>query len=568
VASDAGFTVWVINGLNVGNVISYTVGALTCNTPYYYRVRVVNACGTSANSNTVSPTTCVCTPVANAASGITANSFAANWNAVPSATSYYLDVATDNGFLSILPAYNNLNVGNVTTYNVTGLTLCNTTYYYRLRANSGCGTSVNSNTINTTTLLTSPPTAIAASGNNGTSFTANWSAFSGATSYLLDVATNTGFSPCIPGYNQKNVGLVTSYSVSPLACGATTYYYRVYVVNSCGTSAPSSYITTATAPLYSVPITLTNSTGTATLANFQQQITVNSTTYAAYESAGLKNVEFTTGTNATGSQLQAWIESGISTASASTIYWVNLGAGIVPANGTLTIYMNFMPTNIISSAGPTGCAPTTFASSYGDLDNGASVFGIYNNFAGAVVNGAIFTSVIPGAGTTIVQNNGVTISTNATTTYGGLIYTAGYSSAPAQVFDGNVTAVSGIAAGLALQIGATASSNSIDFNFWSGSVATGYMQTGMGSTNNPNLQIAVGIEGGAWVASTSQVWYKNYVSTTGTQNIGALPGTIYPSIGEYYSSANSSITFQWIRTHLYAPNGAMPTTGFGAVTCN
>jgi hypothetical protein len=69
---------------------------------------------------------------------------------VAGATTYYLDVATDAGFTSFVPGYNNLNVGNVTSYNVTGLN-CGTTYYYRVRAGNSCGTSPNSNSISVTT---------------------------------------------------------------------------------------------------------------------------------------------------------------------------------------------------------------------------------------------------------------------------------------------------------------------------------------------------------------------------------------------------------------------------------
>lgn len=83
---------------------------------------------------------------ASAASGITPTAFSANWSASAGATSYFLDVATDAAFTTFLSGYNNLNVGNVLTTSVTGLT-CATTYYYRVRANNACGTSINSNTI-------------------------------------------------------------------------------------------------------------------------------------------------------------------------------------------------------------------------------------------------------------------------------------------------------------------------------------------------------------------------------------------------------------------------------------
>lgn len=90
-------------------------------------------------------------PTANASSGITQTNFTANWSSVSGATGYYLDVATDAGFTNFVTGYNNLNAGNVTSYNVSGLT-CNTTYYYRVRAyNTTCGTSGNSNTITVTT---------------------------------------------------------------------------------------------------------------------------------------------------------------------------------------------------------------------------------------------------------------------------------------------------------------------------------------------------------------------------------------------------------------------------------
>jgi phosphodiesterase/alkaline phosphatase D-like protein len=57
-----------------------------------------------------------------------------------------LDVATDPAFVDFVAGYQNLDVGNVTSRNVTGLTP-NTNYYYRLRAYNGNGTSPNSNVI-------------------------------------------------------------------------------------------------------------------------------------------------------------------------------------------------------------------------------------------------------------------------------------------------------------------------------------------------------------------------------------------------------------------------------------
>ncbi|NTW32109.1 MAG: hypothetical protein HGB12_05715 [Bacteroidetes bacterium] len=85
-------------------------------------------------------------PFVTEGSGATETQITANWNASSGAIGYYLDVATDNAFTGILSNYDNLNVSNVTTYNVTGLT-CGTSYYYRVKAYNTCGTSSNSSTI-------------------------------------------------------------------------------------------------------------------------------------------------------------------------------------------------------------------------------------------------------------------------------------------------------------------------------------------------------------------------------------------------------------------------------------
>lgn len=85
------------------------------------------------------------TPVAEAADGIGCAGFTAHWAEETEASGYYLDISTVNTFASFVAGYNNLDVGNVTEYAVTGLT--SGTYYYRVRSYDDIATSANSNTI-------------------------------------------------------------------------------------------------------------------------------------------------------------------------------------------------------------------------------------------------------------------------------------------------------------------------------------------------------------------------------------------------------------------------------------
>jgi len=90
-------------------------------------------------------------PIADDASDITAVEFVAHWEEVFGVTGYYLDVATDAGFTSMVAGYNNKDVGKVLLSTVSGLS-SDTPYYYRVRAYNEIGPSENSNATTATTL--------------------------------------------------------------------------------------------------------------------------------------------------------------------------------------------------------------------------------------------------------------------------------------------------------------------------------------------------------------------------------------------------------------------------------
>lgn len=72
-------------------------------------------------------------PVALNASAVTPTTFTANWLALEGVSGYQLDVATDVNFTAFVAGFNNLDVGNVLSYIVTGL-IPFTDYFYRVRA--------------------------------------------------------------------------------------------------------------------------------------------------------------------------------------------------------------------------------------------------------------------------------------------------------------------------------------------------------------------------------------------------------------------------------------------------
>ncbi len=210
---------------------------------YYYRVRANNNCGGSAwqAGSTVTVTGTLAPPAGiSYPAGNCSGSFKVTWDAVNTATAYTLQRATTASFTDARDVY----TGAATSFDQTGLGVG--TYYYRVLAVSACGNSAwQAGPAMTVTTTPGAPGNIAyPAGNCGGTFTVTWLPVNGATGYLLQRASNAGFSDAQQVYN----GTGTSYGEINLAVG--TYYYRVLAKNDCGSSvwAAGPAVTVTAAP--------------------------------------------------------------------------------------------------------------------------------------------------------------------------------------------------------------------------------------------------------------------------------------------------------------------------------
>ncbi|MSM39796.1 MAG: hypothetical protein GJT30_09295 [Geobacter sp.] len=419
VATDSGFTSLVIgySNLDVGNVVTAAVSGLSAGTTYYYRLRAYNTSGSGADSNSITALTLPAAPVATAATSVTASGFSANWGSVTGATGYYLDVATDSGFTSLVTGYVNKDVGNVTSAAVTGLS-AGTTYYYRVRAVNASGTGADSNSITALT-LPAAPVATVASAVSFTGFTANWGSVTGATGYYLDVATDSGFTSLVTGYGNKDVGNLTSAAVTGLS-SATPYHYRVRAYNTSGTGADSNTISQTTATTLVV-----TSAGDSDAGSLRQTIASAAPGDAITFAAGLSGQTITLATQLvidkdltiSGPGAGSLIVSGSST----RILQVSAGSTLILQYLTLTGGIADNGGALLADSGTTttitGCvfSANTATASGGAIYSGGAMTVSDTLLSG---NSAVYGGAISSSGALALTN--VTLAANSASSGGGL----------------------------------------------------------------------------------------------------------------------------------------------------
>ncbi len=238
VSTSPAFTPSIVDQTGI-TAASYAVASLANGTTYYWHVSATNLSGTSDWSTTRSFTSIQEPPdvpallsPANEATGAAVDE-PFIWNVAARAASYTLQVSTSSSFASYI-----INQSGLTDTTFTGASLgSGTRYYWRVRAIASDGGSSVSAVWSFTTLVVIPPIPSLTAPSDGAvnipvSTTVTWSAVAGATSYELEVADSSAFSPTAV----SKAGITTtSYALSALL-NSTVYYVRVRATNTAGNS--------------------------------------------------------------------------------------------------------------------------------------------------------------------------------------------------------------------------------------------------------------------------------------------------------------------------------------------
>jgi|GEM_PF-3556131 len=238
----------------------YRHTGLTTGTAYTYKVSAINSVGTGAASGeqSATPTSSSTSGTPGAPTGLTASASSGtqinlSWSAPANnggypVTGYKIEYKIGSGSYSTLVT----NTGtSSTTYSHTGLT-SGQSYSYRVSAVNSVGVGAASNEASSTlesSSSASPPSApssLSAASASKTQINLSWSApanngGSQVTGYKIEVKKGSGSYETLVANSQSTL---TSFSHTGLATGST-YYYRVYALNSAGTGAPSEASATA-----------------------------------------------------------------------------------------------------------------------------------------------------------------------------------------------------------------------------------------------------------------------------------------------------------------------------------
>ncbi|MFH0759146.1 MAG: fibronectin type III domain-containing protein [Bacteroidota bacterium] len=220
---------------------TYTDGARSEGTAYYYRVQASGTVGSSAYSNEAGTTTFPAAPTSLSASVAGETSIQLGWTDVSTKeTGYRVERSLSSGGTYLLVT---TLVAGTTTYTDPGRTV-GTPYYYRVQASGAGGNSAYSNIASATTVL-NPPTGLSAVPLSASSIQLNWTdASANETAYQVERSLTSGGTYSVLT-STLPAGSVTYTDGSSLE--GTTYFYRVRA-NGAANSAYSDVASATTLP--------------------------------------------------------------------------------------------------------------------------------------------------------------------------------------------------------------------------------------------------------------------------------------------------------------------------------
>ncbi len=252
------------------NSLIYHSTGLSANTAYFYKVLAYNGNGESEFSDTLSDTTKVAAPSNLTDSVISSSQIDLSWSSVAGATGYRLAFSADSG-----QSYSEIAVGNVTTYQSTGLAP-NATYHYKVLAYNGKGDSEFSYTLIVTTIVATPA-SVTATAESSSQIDLAWSEVAGAKGYKIYLLNSAGDS--------TEIGDVTgelAYESKELVAD-TEYSYQVTAYSDAGESEASSTVSKTT--LVAVPLNFTDSVVDSSQINLSWDSVKGATGYRVWFSA-------------------------------------------------------------------------------------------------------------------------------------------------------------------------------------------------------------------------------------------------------------------------------------------
>jgi len=213
------------------NASGWALPPLSVNTTYYWKVVAKNGCGGSTNGSIWSFTTAGCTAPgtpsspspADVSTGIFIDADLA-WNNSANATYYQVYFGTNSSPSTLVGS------PNASSWTLPAMSV-NTTYYWKVVAKNGCGSTNGSIWSFTTGVCATPSkpqtlSPINGSANISAPITLDWADCANASSY--DVYFNTSSTPSYYASTNNSSYLLSQLNYS------TKYYWKVVAKNSCG----------------------------------------------------------------------------------------------------------------------------------------------------------------------------------------------------------------------------------------------------------------------------------------------------------------------------------------------